>query len=122
MSAAQVAAPSFGPAIVTVFGHSVPVVALSISIVGLIVARHIAPPPLRILSSKQEFSLTVLLVAFLFVVVTGGFGGEPLGVGMAFVWGVGLGLSGLMAVELIGDRVMVMLKALIGHKDKKDDG
>ena len=40
-----------------------------------------------------------------------------LGVGMAVVWGAGLGFSGLFAVEIMGDRVKAMLRAALGMKD-----
>ena len=36
--------------------------------------------------------------------------GKPLGPGMAVVWGAGLGFSGLLVVELMGERVMAMLR------------
>lgn len=36
--------------------------------------------------------------------------GHPIGVGMAVVWGAGLGFSGLLAVELMSERVIAMLR------------
>ena len=41
-------------------------------------------------------------------------GGDPLGPGMATVWGIGLGFSGLLAVEFFGERIRAMLTALMG--------
>lgn len=41
-----IAAPSVGPALVTLFGIDVPVMALCLSVAGLILARVVAPPPL----------------------------------------------------------------------------
>lgn len=112
---AAIAAPSIGPAIVTVFGTDVPIMALALSCAGLILARVVAPPPLRKLSMMQEAALTLLLLVVLFLIVTGQLGaGEPLEAGMATVWGVGLGFSGLLALEFFGSRVRAMLKALIG--------
>lgn len=103
---ASIAAPSFGPAVVTLFGQDVPVLAMTLSGVGLLLARYIAPPPLRKLTKKQEVALTALLMLILFLIVTGSIGtGEPLGVGMSVVWAISLGLSGLVAVEKLGDRV-----------------
>lgn len=110
---AAIVAPSFGPAIITLFGQDVPVMAVGLSFLGLILARWIAPPPLRKLSRKQELALTALLLIILFLIVTGAIGsGEPLGPGLATIWGVGLGFSGLLAVEFFGQRVMALLKAI----------
>ena len=110
-------APSFGPAIVTVLGVDVPVLALALSVAGLLLARSIAPPPLRKLNGRQELALTALLLIILFLIVTGtkplGFG-EPIGAGMAVIWGVGLGFSGLLAIEFFSERVMAILKAMLG--------
>lgn len=107
-------APSLGPAIVTIFGTDVPVLALGLSGAGLLLARVIAPPPLRKLTRAQHWALTVLLLIILFLIVTGSFTGEPLEPGMAVIWGVGLGFSGLVAVEFFADRTIAMLKAMFG--------
>lgn len=118
-SVGAIAAPSIGPAIVTVFGQDVPVLALGLSCAGLLLARMIAPPPLRKLTRTQEAALTLLLLVILFLIVTGQLGaGEPLEAGMATVWGVGLGFSGLLALEFFGTRVRAMLKALLGVQDE----
>lgn len=112
---AAVVAPTFGPAIITLFGINVPVLGLFLSIGGLLLARTIAPPPLRKLNKGQETALTILLVIVLFLIVTGQLfgGGKPLGAGLAVIWGIGLGFSGLMAIELFGTRVMAMVRAII---------
>ncbi len=112
-----VVAPSIGPAIVTVFGTDVPILALALSVAGLLLARVIAPPPLRKLTRMQEAALTLLLVVFVFLIVTGKLGsGEPLEAGMATVWGVGLGFSGLLVIEFFGARVMAMMRAMFGQE------
>lgn len=117
---AAIAAPSIGPAFVTVFGTDVPIMALALSCAGLILARVVAPPPLRKLTMMQEGALTLLLLVILFLIVTGQLGsGEPLGSGMAAVWGIGLGFSGLLALEFFGARVRAMLKALLGGHDER---
>lgn len=114
-AAAAVAAPAFGPAIITLFGVQIPVLALFLSILGLLLARAIAPPPLRKLSRKQEIALTTLLVIILFVIVTGQLlDTEPLGAGLAVIWGVGLGFSGLLVIEFFGLRALAMLRAGLG--------
>src|SRR3546814_12928951 len=62
--------------------------------------------------------LTGLLALMLVVIVSGEFpfigAGEPLGVGMATAWGVCLGTSGLLFIEVIGSRMMVGLRAMVG--------
>lgn len=122
-------APSVGPAIVTIFGTDVPPLALVLSVAGLILARFIAPPPLRKLSRKQELALTALLLIVLFLLITGQISlcnlqdmlvdvecsAEPLGAGVATIWGIGLGFSGLLAIEFFGQRFMAAFRALFGH-------
>lgn len=119
-AAAAIIAPSIGPTIVTLFGTDIPVMAFGLSVAGLILARVVAPPPLRKLTRVQEVALTLLLLVLLFLIVTGHLGtGEPLGAGMAAVWGIGLGFSGLLAIEFFGQRAMAMLRAMFGdHNDK----
>ncbi len=119
------AAPSFGPAIVTIYGTEVPVLALALSITALLLARWVAPPPLRKLTREQQVALTLLLMIFLFLAVTGQIpiigSGRPLGTGMAVVWGAGLGFSGLLVVEILGERVRSMLRAAFGMKQEDSD-
>lgn len=119
-----VVAPTIGPAIVTVLGIDVPVLALVLSMSALVLARWIAPPPLRKLSRKEEAALTLLLLIFLFLAVTGQVpligSGKPMGPGMAVVWGAGLGFSGLLVVELMGERTMSVLRAAFGERSKAE--
>lgn len=131
-TATALAAPSVGPAIITIFGTDVPPLALTLSVAGLILARFIAPPPLRKLSRVQELALTALLMIILFLLVTGQLSAcslksllvdahcpaEPLGPGLATVWGIGLGFSGLLAIEFFGQRFMAAFRALVGHHNQ----
>lgn len=118
LAGAAVAAPTFGPAIITAFGIDIPIVALVLSVIGLVLARFIAPPPLRKLTFNQEVALTALLLIILFLIVTGEFpivgAGRPIGAGMAVMWGIGLGFSGMLAIEFFGNRAVAMLKAALG--------
>lgn len=124
-----VVAPSVGPTIITLFGTDVPVLALGLSVAGLILARFIAPPPLRKLTRPQEFALTALLLIILFLLITGQISvcslksllvatqcqAVPLGAGIATIWGIGLGFSGLLAIEFFGQRFMAAFRALFNH-------
>jgi hypothetical protein len=120
----MIAAPSVGPAIITIFGTEIPILALGLSIASLLLARWVAPPPLRKLTREQQWALTLLLLIFLFLAVTGEMPilgtGHPLGVGMAVVWGAGLGFSGLFAVEIMGERVRSMLRAAFNIKPEDE--
>lgn len=101
--AGAVAAPSIGPAIVTLFGLDIPILAAGLSIAGLLLARLIAKPTKRKLNMGQEMALTALLCIFCILLVSGSFGTGRAGEGLAFAWGVGIGLSGLAFLELFGD-------------------
>jgi hypothetical protein len=122
--AAVIAAPSVGPAVITILGTEIPILALGLSIASLLLARWIAPPPLRKLTREQQIALTLLLLIFLFLAVTGEMpvigSGRPMGVGMAVVWGAGLGFSGLFAVEIMGERVRSMLRAMLNIKPEDE--
>lgn len=115
------AAPVVGPAIITLFGLNVPVLAFVLSIAGLLLARFIAPAPVRKLNRVQETALTFLLMILLLLIVTGRFGGGMMGEGMAVVWGIGLGFSGLIVIETIGTRVLAALQALLTGRSTPHD-
>ena len=93
----------------------IPVAALILSLIGLLLARYITPKSAQSMSAGKERALTILLALILIVVIAGEFpffgNGEPMGVGMATAWGIGLGTSGILVVDLIGSRVMAALRA-----------
>jgi hypothetical protein len=126
-----ISAPSIGPAVLVIFGLRLPIAALGLSMVGLLLARYIAPRrQRRRFTAWQNRALTALLALLLLVIVSGDLsactikaaimGGdetcprEPLGVGMATAFGVGLGTSGLLAVEFLGDRISRAFRAMFG--------
>lgn len=123
---AAIAAPSLGPSVLYIFGLQIPVAAMVLSLIGLALARYLAPESARKLTLGQERALTALLALLLIVIVSGELSAcqvlamlglqpdcpvRPLGVGMATAWGIGLGTSGLLAVEFIGTRFMDGLRA-----------
>lgn len=111
-------APTIGPAIVTAFGIDIPVLALGLSMLALLLARYISPPSLERMTREQEWALTALLVLILFLAVTDQLPlvgqGKPMGPGMAVCWGIGLGFSGLLVVRLMRERVIAMIRAMLG--------
>ena len=123
---AAIIAPSIGPAVLIIAGVKLPVAALFLSMVGLLLARFVKPRSASHLSKAQEWALTGLLALLLVVIVAGEFpflgDGEPLGVGMATAWGVGLGTSGMLFVDLIGTRIMAGARAAFGMPQEDDDG
>lgn len=109
-SSVVIAAPSIGPAIVTVFGEAIPLMAMSLSIAGLVLARMVAPPSKGPTTKGRAVALTTLLcVIDVAAVLTL----KP-GPGMAVAAGVGLGFSGILAVQFFGDRVKAVLSAMTG--------
>lgn len=115
---AAVIVPAFGPEVINFFGLIIPVMPFGLGLVGLLLARSIAPASRRKLTRMQEVSLTILLILLLLMIVTGQFGGAPLKSGMASIWGIGLGLSGLVAIEFIGQIVISTLKTMLGNMTK----
>ena len=110
----ELEAAAIGPAHVNLFGTEVPVLPLTLGILGLVLARMIAPPPLRKLTCVQQVALTALLAILLFLIVTGAFTDFPLEAGMAVVWGIGLGFSGMLSIEFVSERAIAGLRAMLG--------
>jgi hypothetical protein len=111
-SAAGMSAPAIGPAIVTILGENIPLMAMGLSLAGVVLARFIAPPAKRVLTRAQAWALTLLLCLIDFAAVLTL---QP-GSGMAVVYGVGLGFSGMLTIEFFGRRVSHVLKALTEAK------
>ena len=110
-------APASGPVIVTILGLDIPVLSLSISMVGLLLARIVSlDDPNRKLTKLQDFAMTGILCIILFLIVTGQFFGEPMSVGMAFSWAVGLGFSGIMILDIIANRIREMIDVWLNRK------
>ena len=108
-----VASPSIGPAVVTVLGINIPIVAAVLSLVSLLLARSVALPSKRTLTRAQDYSVTAALSILLFAIVCGEMIIPQPGVGMAVVWGLGLGLSGLLIIEICAEFVVAFFKAFL---------
>jgi hypothetical protein len=115
-SSVAVIAPSFGPAVVTLFGVDVPVVTFAMACFGLLLAREIGPEPSRKLTRRQNVALTSLLLIVTFMFVTGSFGMDQPERGVAVAFAIGLGFSGLLAVQIFGDFVIAKLKTIMGRR------
>lgn len=116
LAAFVAATPAFGPVSISVFGTHVPILPFIVSLLALLLSRMIAPPSPRALSTWENVALTSLLCIILFLAVTGEITGTPLKVGMAVVWAIGLGFSGLLIVETLAERVRGFLNAAMGTK------
>jgi hypothetical protein len=113
--------PSFGPQAIEVFGYPVPVLSALFGLIGVLLARRVAPvsPGAIRLGNVGNTALTALLaLGVLALVVTGE--KRPL---VALGWAVGLGYSGLASVELVSQAVMkfaslftqAFLRAAVGN-------
>jgi hypothetical protein len=111
-----VAAPAIGPAVVTLFGEQIPLMAMALSLAGLVLARMVAPQPRVAISRIRGVALTVLLCVIDFAAVITL---QP-GAGMAVAAGVGLGFSGMLAVQFFGDRIKAVLSAMVGAGGPKE--
>ena len=128
--AAATTAP-LGPKVLNIAGMQVPVAAMALSLISLTIARFISPKSTtRTLSTWQERAVTALLAIILFLLVTGElsachlrgwFNGtdvscraRPLGVGMAVTWGIGLGTTGILAIDFFGPRMKAAWSAMFG--------
>lgn len=109
LTAMAVGAPSFGPAVVTLFGIDIPLVSMGVSFCGVLLARTLAPPPLRKLNWYQHITLTLLLLLLMFLLVTE----LSLGPGAAVGMGIGLGFSGLVVVEMVADKALSWLNLIL---------
>ena len=118
VAAPVIVAPSIGPKVIVLLGLQIPIAAVALGLLGLFLSRYIAPKSTRRLTKGQEAALTALLSILLIIIIAGEFPflgkGEPLGVGMATAWGVCLGTSGILFIEIVGARMMMGLRAVMG--------
>lgn len=114
----DIAHPSLGPPILVFVGLQIPVAAMLISLIALWLSRYISPSHARRLTIWQERALTALLSILLIVIVSGNApfvgDGQPLEIGTAVAWGMGLGWSGMVVFDIIGARIMNGLRAMVG--------
>ena len=84
-----------------IFGITVPVMPTLFALAALWVGREIARDPRRKMTAREKVFLNIGLTLVTFLVVTGKlFGGDPLEIGWATVWGFGIGMNGLVIFEI----------------------
>lgn len=104
-SAVQAAAgPSFGPEHVILFGQPVPVFSALCGLIGVILARMVAPASTAgaRLGRVGNIALTALLALGVLALIISG-QKRPL---VAVAWAIGLGYSGLAFIELVAAAVI----------------
>lgn len=93
-------AASAGPVVVNVLGYDVPVLSAGLSVVGVVLATVIAPPPA--LSMVRRVALTILLVLLMLALVISDPSRSPI---MSTCWAIGIGYTGLPIIETIAKAI-----------------
>lgn len=97
-------APTFGPPLVVAFGYEVPVLSAMFGLIGVCLARRVAPASVAgaKLGRSGNAALTGLLaMGVLALIVTGE--KRPI---VALGWSVGLGYSGIAFIEMVARAVV----------------
>jgi len=99
ISAAPASRRAIGPAEIVLFGTALPVWSLILGTVGVVMARRVAPASAAgtALGQVGNAALTILLLAIVVAVIVEG-EKRPI---VALGWAIGLGFSGLGAIEMI---------------------
>ncbi len=102
---------SIGPAEIVLFGAVLPVWSLIFGITGVLMARHVAPATSAgtALGRSGNAALTALLVMIVVAVIVGG-EKRPI---PAMGWAIGLGFSGLGAIEIIAKGMVAAGRAVM---------
>lgn len=112
-SIAQAAAPvpAFGPTEIVVFGATVPVWSALFGLMGVLLARRVAPPtPAEERLGRQgRIALTILLAIGVLALIIAG-EKRPI---VALAWSVGLGYSGLAFIQLVSTSVVAAAKLIM---------
>lgn len=96
--------PAFGPPVVIAFGYEVPVLSAIFGLIGVCLARRVAPASIAgsKLGRSGNAALTALLaLGVLALIVTGE--KRPI---VALGWSVGLGYSGIAFIEMVARAVV----------------
>jgi hypothetical protein len=107
-----------GPVTVELLGYHVPVLSAALSLIGVILASMIAPPPVRPLSAVQRVALVALLsILMLAIVIT-----DPSrSILMTTCWAIGLGYAGLPIIAKIRNAILGRADELIDPLSQSKD-
>lgn len=94
--------PAFGPPAIELFGITIPIVSMACSMFGLAMARGISAAREGPQPGGWYLNGTLAIILFGIVIER-----QP-GVGTAVAWGVGVGASGILAIDLLKDRFLAM--------------
>lgn len=110
-AATPVGSPSFGPALIILFGVPVPVFSALCGMIGVILARQVAPATAAgaMLGRVGNVALTALLALGVVALIVSG-QKQPL---VAVAWAVGLGHSGLVMIELVAKSAIAAARLFI---------
>lgn len=105
------AAPAFGPPSIIAFGFDVPVLPALFGLVGVVLARRVAPPSAvdARLGRDGRAALTVLLACGVLAIIIAG-QRQPL---VALGWSAGLGYSGMAVIEVLAAAVMGTVRFVV---------
>ena len=112
------------PPVINAFGIEIPVAATAMGMLSLVLVRYVKPTVPSdnsdtSVTPMQNRAVTGVLAILLFVIIAGEvpfIETDPLGLGMAVIWGIGLGTCGMLAIDLIGEKVKRMLGRLLGNE------
>lgn len=110
-AAAAAPSPQFGPVELILFGHHVPIMAALFGLIGLVLARRVAPvsPTAVRLGRMGNAALTTLLALGVLAFIIAG-EKRPI---VALSWAIGLGYSGLAFIELVSGIVLRFARTFI---------
>lgn len=110
------AAAAVGPVTIDVLGYDLPVLSAIISVLGVVLASMIAPPPP--FSWPKKIALTALLVLLMLALVISDPTRSPL---LSTAWAIGIGYTGLPIIQAISDRIFARTADLTGMPTLNDD-
>jgi len=112
------AAAASGPVMVNLLGYPVPVLAALLSVLGVILASLIAPPPPRPLARWQMVALvTLLCILVVGLVIT-----DPdRSLVVSTCWAIGIGYTGLPIIQAIQERIFPRVADLAGPPSATGD-
>lgn len=111
-TAVTLAAPAVGPVVISLLGYDVPILAAALSLIGVVLASLIAPPPPRALNNVQHVALVGLLCIITLALVIS----DPArNLIVSTCWAIGIGYTGLPIIHEIQRRIFARASDLTGE-------